>query len=111
MKIKGDRGSVIIDFVFFGVFLQLGLLLLATQIIGIQSNQLAAESIARHCLRSFLISGTDPMVTANQILQGFESEEKADVEIKCDDNCELEGTRISVSVKVGLAQASLTAIR
>jgi len=52
VRIKDERGSSMIDFLGFGLLLQVPVLLLATQLATIHANQLAADSIARHSLRS-----------------------------------------------------------
>lgn len=111
MKISSERGSAVLDFVLFGVVIQVGLLIFATQIFGIQANQLAAESISRHGLRAYILSDVSPEVTSAQVLSDFGISKPAEVALNCDPNCTGANSVISLKVVVGKAEAVAVAIR
>lgn len=106
-----ESGSAIIEFLVFGVLLQVGLLTLFLQIVNLQTNQLVAESIARHSLRSFVIYDEEINQTALQIAKDFRVSYVPEVEIFCDPNCSDEGSLLRLNVTVGSAQASSVFVR
>lgn len=109
--LRDQRGSLVIEFLFYGVVLQVGLLVAGIQLLNSQSSQLVAESIARHSLRSFVISGTAPDLTANQLLKDYAHAGEATVQISCVPNCDELGAVIAVTVKLGAAKASASMVR
>ena len=100
-----------IDFVLYGVAAQIGLLMFGLQIFSTQANQLAAESAARHSLRSFVLAGVDPVNTANSVLTDFGITKRAQVTLDCDPDCESTGAIIQVLVEVGKSSATAKVIR
>ena len=106
-----DRGSALFDFLIFGIVLQVGLLTAGLQILNLQSSQLVAESIARHSLRSFVITGTNPEDTAKQLLQEYEITSVPSVQFSCSPNCDDVGAVVSIVVSIGSAKASATMVR
>lgn len=111
MKFNSERGSAVIDFVLYGVVLQVGLLMFGLQVFSTQANQLAAESIARHSLRSFVLAGIAPRLTANQVLNDFGVDKKATVQFLCNPDCESEGALLAVKVVVGSSTATAKFLR
>lgn len=111
MKINDETGSMVIEFLLYGVLFQIGILIFALQSFSLQAQQLAADSIARHALRSLLVSGIEPELSADQILRSFQSDRKADVQLDCRPDCDSSGSLITLSVKVGQASAIAAAIR
>ncbi len=106
-----ETGSAIIEFLVFGVLLQVGILTLFLQISSLQTSQLVAESIARHALRSFVILDLDPKQTAMQIAQDFKVGVDPELEMLCEPNCFGEGSLLRLKVKVGSAEASSVFVR
>ncbi|MEN9955045.1 MAG: hypothetical protein RLZZ41_709 [Actinomycetota bacterium] len=53
--IKSDRGSAVVDFIGFGVLLQIPVLMFATAALAIQHQQFALEAIARHGIRAHVL--------------------------------------------------------
>lgn len=114
-SIRAERGSAVIDFVLYGVMLQIGLLLFGLQVFEQQANQLAAESMARHSLRSFALTGTEVQETAVQVLNDFgtatPTSENLRVQLLCEPDCDSEGSVLTVNVKFKRAVASSTLVR
>jgi hypothetical protein len=50
-----DKGSAIVDFIGFGVFLQIPVLMFSTFALSIQHQQFALEAIARHGIRAHVL--------------------------------------------------------
>lgn len=111
MKIKGENGSMVVEFVLYGVLLQIGILVLSLTAFNLQAQQLAADSIARHALRSYLVSQIEPEVSADQVLYSFQSKSKASLKLECVPDCESSGSVLTLWVKLGQATASASAIR
>jgi len=53
--ISSDRGSAVIDFIGFGVLLQIPVLMFATIALSSQHQQFALEAIARHGIRAHVL--------------------------------------------------------
>lgn len=68
-----DAGSAILEFLIFGLAVNVALLTFSIDLIQVQKNQLAADSIARHASRDFSISLSEASArhTALEIAQGF----------------------------------------
>ncbi|MFM6971717.1 MAG: hypothetical protein ACKOWH_03910 [Rhodoluna sp.] len=110
MNFKDDSGSAVIELLLFGIALQLPLLLFTIQLAESQSNQFAAESAARHSLRSFVLFETPVEETANQIVEEFGITETPNVEFSCVPNCQTNGGKAQVVVKLGSAVATSRAL-
>lgn len=54
-EILNDRGSAIIDFIGFGVLLQIPVLMFSTFALTLQHQQFAIEAIARHAIRAHVL--------------------------------------------------------
>lgn len=111
MKIIDDRGSMLIDFLGFGVLLQLPVLLLATQFTSIQSQQLAADSIARHSLRSFVLQGVAIETTAQEIARDFRLDSEPIVDLICNPDCNSPQSVLRLTVVLGDIRAASVMIR
>ncbi len=55
-RFKDDSGSAPLEFIGFGLLLQLPMIPLTMQLVAVQLEQLSAESIARNALRAYSIS-------------------------------------------------------
>ena len=108
---NSERGSAVIDFVLYGVVLQAGLLMFGMPIYESQSSQLAAESIARHSLRAYVLSGVGVETSAQQITRDFGIKKNATVKIFCDPDCESDGSVVGVRVSLGNASATSVMVR
>ena len=51
-EILSDRGSSVVDFIGFGVLLQIPVLMFSTFALSVQHQQFALEAIARHGIRA-----------------------------------------------------------
>lgn len=111
MRIKDERGSLMIDFLGFGLLLQIPVLVLATQLATIQANQLAADSIARHSLRSFVLQDTPVESTARQISADFRLKINPVVELNCEPDCTSPESILRLKVYVGGIQATSVMVR
>ncbi len=111
MKNNSEKGSMVIEFLLYGVLLQIGILVFSLNAFGLQAQQLAADSIARHALRSYLVSEIDPQISASQVLYSFQSNSKAVLKLECEPDCASSGSLVTLWVKLGQATASASAIR
>lgn len=102
---QSERGSILLEFLGYGLLLQIFALVLFVQIANLQTYQLAAESIARHAIRSFVISETDPEVTANQILDDFGIDSKSKISMECKPDCFNPGSKLVLRVTLNSASA------
>lgn len=50
-----DSGSAVVDFIGFGVFLQIPILVFSVGALSIQHQQFALEAIARHAIRAHVL--------------------------------------------------------
>lgn len=106
-----DKGSAIIEFLLYGVMLQVSVLLIGLQVISLQSSQLAVESIARHALRAFVVTGQQPDQTAQSLLRDFGSTKTADIDLRCQPDCYSEGAIITIKVSLAGASAASSVVR
>jgi hypothetical protein len=111
VKNNSEDGSMVVEFVFYGVLLQIGILVFSLNAFNFQAQQLAADSIARHALRSYLVSQIEPEISARQVLNSFQSNAKAVLRLECEPDCTSAGSLVTLMVQVGQATASASAIR
>ncbi|WP_296631376.1 hypothetical protein [Rhodoluna sp.] len=105
VNFKDDRGSAVVEFIGFGLLLQILLLTGALQIAEVQKQQIAAEAIARHSLRSYVISGVSIESTAQQVARDFGIAQLPSVQLVCRPDCETPGALAQLRVVVGKAVA------
>ena len=111
VKIEDDRGSALIDFLGFGVLLQIPVLVLAIQLSSLQTSQLAADSVARHALRSFVLQGVEVEVTAREIAADFGLKVKPLVTLDCEPDCTSAGSILRIGVSIDDIKSSSVMIR
>lgn len=115
MKIRNtltnERGSSLIEFVLYGLVLQVLVLSLFLQLATWQNQQLAAESIARHGLREFILAETNPMDVARQISNDFHLKAIPEISLRCDPDCSSPLSKLLFNVDVAGAKASSVFIR
>lgn len=109
--VRDEAGSAIIEFLVLGLVLQIGALTFFLQVSNLQASQIAAESIARHSIRAFVLANTDPNETGLQIANDFEITNEPQVNMSCRPNCYDEGSLLFVEVKINGAEASAVFIR
>jgi hypothetical protein len=100
-----------IDFLGFGLLLQVPVLMLATQLGTLLTNQLAADSIARHTLRSFVLQDAPVELTARQIAEDFRLKISPVVELDCKPDCVSPESILRLNVSVGDVRAISVMIR
>lgn len=104
-RFSDERGSAVLEFVGFGLVLQLLILFAALQITEVQKHQLAAEAIARHALRSLIISDVAVDATANQVATDFGITQAPKLFLACNPDCQTAGALAQLKVVVGKAVA------
>ncbi len=110
-SLKSDAGSALVEFLVFGLVLQVGVLALFLELSNQQVGQLATESIARHSLRAFVISEIDPRVTAEQIAADFNLKSEPKLQLICDPNCFSSGSLLRLRVQLQSAEAEAVLVR
>jgi hypothetical protein len=105
--LSSDAGSALLEFVGFGLLLQIPLLMMAVSFAEVQQTQFAAEAIARHSLRSFLLIGTPVSEAAAEIVADFQLRTEPRLLLTCrpTGDCEVPGTLLTLEVFLGKAHA------
>ena len=111
LRFHDDRGSVVLEFLAFGMLLQVLVLMWLINISNLQGQQIAAESVARHSLRAFLLTGTQPQITGQQILNDFGIKAQPRLNVTCEPDCDSPGSVLRLQVAVGAASAQAVAVR
>lgn len=108
MNFRSDSGSVVLEFLGFGVLLQVPLLLISIALSGLQRDQLAADAINRDALRSFTLTGRPPSETAAEIAADFKiAQDRVKIQVTCEDgDCVSPGALVSLTTQIGAAIAS-----
>lgn len=109
--LKRDSGNALIEFVLYGLVLQVLVLTFGVQVMSTQAQQLAAESAARHALRSYVLSGVDPAISAIAIVKDFGLVSKVEVQLTCNPDCESQGSILNLKVQVGEVKSNALAVR
>jgi hypothetical protein len=79
-------------------------------VLAIQKDQITAESIARHSLRSFLLSQTDPATTAQAIVDESKSKSNFSLILVCELGCDQPESLVTLEVTFGKAHAVATMV-
>lgn len=110
---KSDEGSVVLEFIGYGLLLQIPLLMLVLGLSAAQHDQLVAEAIARDSLRSYMMTEKDPTTTAAEIAKVYGvSSEGVHISMSCQDNdCTKSGNKVRLITKVGLMQAEAIGLK
>ena len=104
--ISSDRGSAIVDFIGFGVLLQIPVLIFSTLVLSLQHQQFALEAIARHGLRAHVLvpERANTKRVINELVADF-GLELADVvwylSCKPDPKCSKPGSIVRLEIKLG----------
>jgi hypothetical protein len=112
----GDRGSAIVEFIGFGVLLQIPVLMFSTFALSLQHQQFAIEAIARHAIRAHVLvpDSSNTMRVISELAVDFGIQESDLVwKLKCspDPKCVEQGSIVRLDVKLGgLSAAALQGI-
>jgi hypothetical protein len=101
-----EQGSAILDFIGFGVLLQIPILMFATLAVQTQQQSFAIEAIARHSLRAHVLFA-EPSNT-NLVIQGLAEDfglkpERLEWNLSCkpDPSCRALGSTAEMEVRLG----------
>lgn len=105
-----ERGSAPLELILGSLMLLLPLNL-ALGLLEIQSDQLLAENIGRHALRSAVLNGSNLIdyqrlatATAIEIAMTWNPNKSSQIQLSCDGSCK-KGSRLNLIVRVGNATA------
>lgn len=113
VNFSSEDGSVVLEFVWFGVLLQVAVLLVVLNLGALRHDQLAAEAISRDSLRAYLLIGKSPTATAAEIAKAYRVDpDRVTVSLICHvDDCDTEGNRIKVVTRIGSVQSEQVGLR
>jgi hypothetical protein len=109
--IPEETGSALIEFLGFGLLLQVAVLIGVVQLSNFQAEQMAVESMARHALRAYVLSGTDPEVTGDQLLAELGAQGKPIFTLTCSPDCESQGSVIRLKAQLGSATSMAVTVK
>ena len=104
--IRSDSGSAVVDFIGFGVLLQVPVLMFSTIALSLQHQQFALEAIARHAIRAHVLipdnSNTSRVVSELASDFGLNPNELI-LKLICnpDPSCNEPGSLIRLDVELG----------
>jgi hypothetical protein len=112
-NLNEDRGSAVLEFVGFGLLLQVPLIAWSMGLVSIQHDQLAAEAITRESLRSFIVENRNPSQNATDLASAYRiSADRVLLKLSCQlDDCYSEHSWIRVTTQIGSVKASAVAQR
>jgi hypothetical protein len=104
---RGEQGSAVVEFIGFGLLLQVPLMLFAISLVSLQHDQLAAEAITRDALRSYVLLNREPSETAMRLAADYRvPPNRIQLTVSCKPrDCVEEGSWIFVETKIGRASA------
>lgn len=107
MKFSDETGSVVLEFVGFGLILQVPILMFVTSMLGLQHDQFAAEAITRDALRSFVLLGKQPIETAAEVSRAYRvSMSRVSLAVICrPHDCEAGDGWVEITTRVGSVSA------
>lgn len=115
-EIQQEEGSALVDFIGFGVLLQIPVLLFSIQALSLQNQQFAIEAIARHAIRAHVLASdiTNTQRVVSELAADF-GLNKSDLSwnLVCtpDPSCLDTGSLIQFEIKIGgLSAQALQAI-
>lgn len=106
-----ETGSAVIEFLGFGLLLQVSVLIGLVQLSNVQAEQIAAESMARHALRAYVLFGIAPEVTGNQLQADLAAQGKPVFSLSCAPDCDSEGSVLRLKAKLGSATSVAVAVK
>jgi hypothetical protein len=108
VNFKDEEGSAVLEFIGFGLLVQIPLILFASNLVSVQQDQFAAEAITRDALRSFVLLDREPSEGAVELAEAYRvSPSRITVTMTCrPTDCRQEGTWVYVQTHIGNASAS-----
>ena len=108
VKFSDEEGSAVLDFIGFGLFLQLPLVLFANNLVMTQHDQLTAEAITRDALRSHVLLGKEPLEIALDLADSYRvPSDRITMTLTCrPTNCQQEKAWIHLTTRIGVVTAS-----
>jgi hypothetical protein len=108
VNFSDEEGSAVLDFIGFGLLLQLPLVMFANNLVMAQHDQLSAEAINRDALRSFVLLGKEPLATAFELADAYRvPSNRLDMTLACKPtNCHEEKAWIHLTTRIGDVAAS-----
>lgn len=108
-RLKSESGSAILEFLVFGLAINLAILTFGTEVIQIQKSQFAVESIARHVIRD-ITRGADQAQAqqlAFEIANGFDLDaSRLQIAMACvPDSCLSGEAQVQIVVSYNQAKA------
>ncbi|MEY4425293.1 MAG: hypothetical protein RJB56_920 [Actinomycetota bacterium] len=105
-KLSDQNGSAPLEFIGFGLLLQLPLVPLVLQLASLQLEQLSAESMARNAIRAYCVSEVPIQSTIDLIAKDF----NLPVTTRVSHLLASEGGMLMLQVSVGQATAIAVAV-
>jgi hypothetical protein len=108
VKFSDEEGSAVLDFIGFGLLLQLPLVMFANNLVMAQHEQLTAEAITRDALRSHVLLGKAPLESALELADAYRiASNRIRVTIACRPaNCHQEKAWIHLTTRIGDVEAT-----
>jgi hypothetical protein len=105
-EIMSDRGSAVVDFIGFGVLLQISVLMFSTFALSVQHQQFALEAIARHGIRAHVLipdRGNTTRVISELVADFGLKPSDIEWSLRCnpDPNCVEPGSIALLQIKLG----------
>ena len=106
-KFSNDQGSVVLEFLGFGLMLQIPILIFCTSLIGIQHDQFVAEAITRNALRGLVLTGTPVAQTVQELALEYRiPTARVKTYLTCRPaDCTSDGVWMELSTRIGLTTA------
>lgn len=103
-----EAGSAVLEFIGFGLLLQLPLVLVTNSLVMAQHDQLTAEAITRDVLRSHVLMDKDPARTSLELADAYGvASNRVKVTVVCrPSNCQQEKSWVNVTTQIGDVRAS-----
>ena len=111
MLLTQETGSAVIEFLGFGLLLQVSVLMGLIQLSNLQAEQMAAESLARHALRAYVLFGINPEVTGDQLLAELGVRGKPVFSLSCAPDCQMQGSVLRLKAELGSASSESVAVK
>ena len=108
VNFKDDLGSAVLEFIGFGLLLQIPMMLFAINLVTLQHDQLAAEAITRDVLRSFVLLNREPLDRARQLANDYRLDpSRILLKVTCKPtDCNEERAWVSIETRIGLAAST-----
>lgn len=108
VNFKAEDGSAILEFIGFGLLLQIPLMMFAGNLVTMQHDQLTAEAITRDLLRSYVLSNRDPVTGVAELASAYRvSPSRIKVSLSCKpSDCDQEKAWVYLRTQIGSLSAA-----